>query len=170
MTKEDLSCGNVVETREGLKYLYINDKKSCYVDWLVNLDKKDFDIKNIYNYRDDLTYDHMALHHLDIMKVYEDYTLKKLLWERKEKPKLTEEERIILKNINEHFEYIARNEDNRLYLYEKKPRKIDYGWQMNDDRTYFVDFYMYDNLFQFIQWGDEEPYLIEDLLKEEDDE
>ena len=102
--------------------------------------------------------------------MYKNYTCQELIWERKEKPKLTEEERIILKNINEHFEYIARNEDNRLYLYEKKPRKIDYGWQMNDDRAYFVDFYMYDNLFQFIQWGDEEPYLIEDLLKEEDDE
>lgn len=164
MTKEDLSCGNVVKTRCGEKFIfnYIDGKP-----YFICLDGVGFNPAKYY--KNDLNIGDTNGEY-DIMKVYKNYTCQELIWERKEKPKLTEEERIILKNINEHFEYIARNEDNRLYLYEKKPRKIDYGWQMNDDRAYFVDFCMYDNLFQFIQWGDEEPYLIEDLLKEEDDE
>lgn len=164
MTKEELSCGNVVKTRRGEKFIfnYIEGKP-----YFICLDGAGFNPAKYY--KNDLSIGNTNGEY-DIMKVYKNYTCQELIWERKEKPKLTEEERIILKNINEHFEYIARNEDNRLYLYEKKPRKIDYGWQMNNDRAYFVDFYMYDNLFQFIQWGDEEPYLIEDLLKEEDDE
>ena len=163
MTKDDLKYGNVVELRNKAVYLYNLTETP-----LLSFNGEEG--KDTSQYKNDLTFINNTYPELDIVKVYKDFTCQELLWERKEKPKLTEEERIILKNINEHFEYIARNEDNRLYLYEKKPRKIDYGWQMNDDKAYFVDFYMYDNLFQFIQWGDEEPYLIEDLLKEEDDE
>lgn len=163
MNKRDLKHGNVVETREGFRYLYINDKSNCNVDWLVNLDKKDCDMKNIYNYRDDLTYNHMALHHLDIVRVYKDYTCKELLWERKEPIKLSDDEITILRNIDEEFKYIVRDGNGLLYIYKNKPDKTYDSCWGNGRGTCFG----FKHLFQFIQWEDEEPYLIEDLLKEE---
>lgn len=165
MNKDDLKYGNVVETREGFRYLYINNEKNCYIDWLVSLDKKDFDIKNIYNYRDDLTYDNMSLHYLDIMKVYKDYTLKDVIWERKEKPKLTEEERIILRSIDKCFKYIARDKNGILRICAgERLSKMSYQWYST---CYYSQSFPYTNLFKFIKWEDEKPYLIEDLLKEE---
>lgn len=169
MNKEDLKHGNVVETREGFRYLYIKDKNSYYDGLLFNLDGKDFDL-SINNYRDDLACDHMALHHLDIMKVYKNYTCQELLWKRKETSHLTDDEITILRNIDKRFKYITRDEDNRLFIYKEKPYKNDIHWSSNDINDDFLDFYMFDNLFQFIKWEDDEPYLIEDLLKEQEDD
>lgn len=165
MTKEDLKHGNVVETREGFRYFYIKDKNNYYDGLLFNLDGKDFDL-SINNYRDDLTYDHMVLHDLDVMKVYKDYTCQELLWERKEKPKLTGAEKVILRNIDEEFKYIARDNNGLLYIYKNKPDKTyDLCWG-NGRGTCFG----FKHLFKFINWTDEEPYLIEDLLKEQEDD
>lgn len=169
MTKEDLKHGNVIETREGFRYFYIKDKNNYYDGLLFNLDGKDFDL-SINNYSDDLTYDYMGLHYLDIMKVYKNYTCQELLWERKEKPHLTDDEITILRNIDKRFKYIARDESNRLYIYKEKPYKNNIHWSDNDIDDDFLDFYMFDYLFQFIKWTDDEPYLIEDLLKEQEDE
>lgn len=164
MTKEDLKHGNVVETREGFRYFYINDKNNYYDGLLFNLDGKDFDL-SINNYRDDLTCDHMVLHDLDVMKVYKDYTCQELLWERKEFPKLTETERTILENIDKNYKWIARDKNGSLGVYENKPKKNDSIWFSD----IFGDF-CFNHLFLFIDWTDEERYLIEDLLKEQGDD
>lgn len=60
------------------------------------------------------------------------------------KPTLTEDERVILRNLHEEYKHIRRNEMGNLYI------GVDY-------------FGMYDNLFQFIKNGEE--YEIEELLK-----
>jgi len=52
--------------------------------------------------------------------------------ERKPKPELTEDERVILRNLHEEYKHIKRNEMGNLYI------GVDY-------------FGMYDNLFQFIK-------------------
>ena len=153
MKKSDLKYGNVVETREGIKYLY-HCKNS---DIFLNLDDdgflwiSDFD-ENLKIIND--------LNKFDIMKVYKDYTCKELLWERKETPQLTEDEKVILRNLPKEYKWIARDSSGMVYIFIEKPEKgqaIWYGFGQP-----MIPFY---HLFQFIQWEDEEPCSIEELLR-----
>ena len=151
MKKSDLKCGNVVEVRNGDKYLlYDND--------FFNLAGGGYLSPNQYNENlasaDDYT-------KFDIMKVYKDYTCKELLWERKEKPKLTEDEKVILRNLPRYYKWIARDEDNMVYLYTQKPvkEKTIGRWRGLGESAI-----QFGHLFQFIKWEDEKPYLIEELL------
>lgn len=159
MTKNDLKYGNVVELKNGDRFLYIGDKHNRTVDFL-NLVRKDFDLF-IHSYRYDLIYDNMALHHLDIMKVYKDYTLEELLWERKEGiPKLSDDEKAILRNVDKRYKWLARDRDGSLGIYENKPNKSsNIFWSEGHCKDF-----CFNCIFQFIKWEDEEPYLIEDLL------
>ena len=162
MKKSDLEYGNVVETREGIKYLYHckNSDKFLNLDydsflWISNFDenlKCLADLKCLVD-----------LNEFDIMKVYKDYTLTELLWERKEKPKPTEDEKAILRNLPKEYKWIARDSSGMVYMFIEKPEKgqsIWYGFGQP-----MIPFY---HLFQFIQWEDEEPYSIEKLLKGEE--
>lgn len=82
------------------------------------------------------------------------------------KPKLTEDEKVILKNLDKDWKYIARNKEG-LYIFTSKPHKEDGGFMLyGTDNGYYMAF-LFNKLFKFIQYADEEPYLIEDLLKEE---
>ena len=153
MKKSDLKNGNVVETREGIKYLYHckNSDKFLNLDddgflWIRDFDKN---LKSIYD-----------LNEFDIMKVYKDYTCKELLWERKEKPQLTEDEKVILKNLPKEYKWVARDLSGLVYIFIERPEKgqaIWYGCGRPMIPCY--------RLFQFIKWEDEEPYSIEELLK-----
>ena len=156
MKKSDLKYGNVVENRKGIKYLY-HYKNS---DQFLNLDYDGF--LWIRNFDENLKCID-DLNELDIMKVYKDYTLTELLWERKEKPKPTYDEKIILRNLPEKYKWIARDKDGLIFLYAKKPSKCEYSW---GGCKYIL--LPLEHLFQFIQWEDEEPYSIEDLLKGEE--
>lgn len=153
MKKSDLKYGNVIETREGIKYLYHckNSDKFLNLDddgflWICDFNKN---LKSIYD-----------LNEFDIMKVYKDYTCKEVLWERKEKPKLTEDEKAILRNLPKQYKWIARDKNGLIFMYAKKPRKCEYSW---GGCKYML--LPLEHLFQLIQWEDEEPYSIEDLLK-----
>ena len=87
--------------------------------------------------------------------------------DHKEPITLSEAERIILENIDEHYKYIARDEKGYLFVYQIPPVKTDKRWFCNDTNVYVSSFTMFDNLFQFITWNDSEPYNIEELLKGE---
>lgn len=156
MTKEDLKYGNVVELRNGEKCLYHRSEVK-----LMSLDGNYF--LNFNKYHENLC--DICDNDFDIVKVYKDYTCQELLWERKEKPKLTGTEKVILRNIDEEFKYIARDNNGLLYIYKNKPDKTyDLCW-CNSRGTCFG----FKHLFKFINWTDEEPYLIEDLLEAEND-
>ena len=158
MKKSDLKYGNVVETRNGARYLY-----HCAIsDKLLHLESLGY--VNLDNYNENLKFNNGNLNEFDIMKVYKDYTCKELLWERKEKPQLNEDEKAILRNIDKEYKWIARDDDGLLCVYKEKPSKDDYdGW--NDSAFSFASLWAFDNLFQFIKWEDDEPYSIEELLK-----
>ena len=156
MKKSDLKYGNVVETREGIKYLY-HCKNS---DKFLNLDYDGF--LWIRNFDENLNIIDCD-NGLDIMKVYEDYTCKELLWERKEKPKLTEDEKIILRNLPKEYKWIARDLSGMVYIFIERPEKGQAIWYGCGQPM--IPFY---HLFQFIKWEDDEPYLIEELLKGEE--
>ena len=158
MKKSDLEYGNVVELRNGDKYLVAHGYTGKV---LVNLNDwiwVSVPIKSCY--KEDLT--NVDYFDIDIMKVYKDYTCKELLWERKEKPKPTEDEKVILQNIPKKYKYIARDKSGLIFLFSKKPSKCEYSWIGYNDIAF-----PYYHLFEFIKWEDEEPYSIEELLKGE---
>lgn len=159
MKKSDLRYGNVLETREGIKYLYHcnNSAKFLNLDYDAILWIRNFD-ENLKRIDD--------LNEFDIMKVYKDYTCKELLWERKEKPKpnpkLTEDEKVILRNLPKRYKWISRDENGLIYINKHKPNKGLHLWGACGG----VPILLFPHLFQFIQWEDEEPYSIEELLGE----
>lgn len=81
----------------------------------------------------------------------------------KEKIKLSEAERVILENIDKRYKWIARDENNLLFVYETKPTKELGEWWGNGTRMLNVD--IFSHLFQFMNLEDDEPYNIEELLK-----
>ena len=154
MKKSDLKHGNVVELRNGDKLLFCWGLKK---DKLIDLKGRGYETLDCHY--EDLTYSN-GFEQMDIMKIYKDYTCKELLWERKE-PKLTEDERVILRNIGKEYKYIARDEDRTLSFHSVKPHKEAYFWS-SLEASYVSD--LFPNLFKFIKWEDEEPYSIEELL------
>ena len=153
MKKSDLKYGNVVETRSGDKYLFtFHDEEDIFVDLT----------GDGYYYFESLYFNtNYKNSDIVIMKVYKDYTCKELLWERKDEPKLTEDEKAILKVLlNEKYKWIARDKNDWLYVYASKPKKGITIWENTGSPMMpFV------HLFNFIKWEDEEPYSIEELLK-----
>ena len=99
MQKKDLKYGNVVEFRNGEKGILLleNNEKSFFIlngnedlSSFLRLSSLDDNLKQYPN-------------QWDIMKVYKDYTCRKLLWERPKEPLLTEEEKEYLKAIIKPF-------------------------------------------------------------------
>lgn len=76
---------------------------------------------------------------------------------------LTEAEKIILKNLDSNYKYIARDKDGSLYIFNEKPTKEDEFW---DTPSYYCRLEAFEHLFKFVQWEDTEPYEIAELLKE----
>ena len=58
--------------------------------------------------------------------------------------------------------YIARDESSTIFAYEKQPEKYERTWIPCGNRMFYIDA----ELFSFITWQDEEPTLIQDLMKE----
>ena len=79
--------------------------------------------------------------------------------------KLTEDEKVIVRSMDKDFKYMARDKNGDLWVYGVKPEKKE-----KDGQWWDIDngLFPFSPLFQFIKWEDEEPYLIEDLLKEDD--
>lgn len=164
MKKEDLKYGNVLETELGYKYLIFNENRN---NNLYNLDGSD--IKFLSHYDTNLKY--LARNYgADIVKVYKDYTCQEVLWERKEKPKivLTNDEKAILRSLPKEYKYIARDKNGNLWIYSHSVKKDTNAWYMFEEYivTDCIGFTLFNKLFQFIKWEDEEPYSIEELLND----
>lgn len=136
-------------------------KVECDLNMFYNLEEEDYSM----NASED-DYDSF-----NIVEVYEDFTLQKVLWKRPSKenvsPTLTESEEEILKNIPNIYKWIARDFAGNLMVYAMKPKKGDFYWQPNQIFDYEI-MIIFNHLFQFIKWEDKEPYLIEDLLERRD--
>ena len=137
MKKEDLKVGNILETRCGEKILVCNTG-----EWI---NFKGIKVSKI-GYLKNLIYEINNEH--DIVKIYEDETLKKVLWERKEKPKLTEDEKVILRNLPKECKYIARDREGDLYVHLLLPRK-EWGQWMSKGSIKSLG--VYNHLFNFIK-------------------
>ena len=118
MNKSDLKYGNVVELRNKAVYLY-----NLTGVPLLNFNGEEG--KDISQYKKDLTFINNTYSELDIMKVYKDFTFKEVLWERKEKPKLTDDEKAILRNINER-RVIMTDLENELKISKNELKELIY--------------------------------------------
>lgn len=114
MKKEDLNFGNVVELRNGKLCLlepsdnnpnnytfkqYLEKQSWNSVIKLINIKDSVYEV-NLAMYADDLLLNPDSSH--SIIRVYKDYTLKELLWDRNSKILLTYEEREWIKKAIEH--------------------------------------------------------------------
>lgn len=159
MKKEDLKCGNVVELRDGKRYI-----QTCIEGY--EFIRLDYIKSNSTSFLSSTTFDDDlkgSYSGLDIVKVYEDYTLKKLLWKRKEFVVSTDE-KTLLRIIPKTFKWIVRSQERCLLLYEEKPQKTRYYWESSLGNV--ESLMVFNHLFEYIKWEDELPTLIEDLLKE----
>ena len=92
---------------------------------------------------------------LSLLELLEEYK------EEYKKPvKLTKFEYEYLKVAKkEGFNFIARDEDNRLYGTSEKPEKFNSTWFSSCD---YVG--MFKSTFSFVKWEDEEPCSIDEIL------
>ena len=85
-----------------------------------------------------------------------------------EEPKpslLTEDERVILRNLDKGYIYIARDGLGNLIVFKEHPFRGECAWLTEIIQNH--DFLqVFNHLFKFIKWGDK-PYNIEELLKGE---
>lgn len=147
-TKSDLRDGDIVEYERG-------EIRTVRGDGLY--DDDDLQVNNLNRYDESLK---NSGNDLTIVKVY------RLIWEREE-PTITSDEKVLLENIGKIFKYIARNRDLTLFVYGDEPEK-EVGalnmWIRRPD-SYIANLAVYVHLFPMVKWEDEEPWLIEDLLK-----
>ena len=97
---------------------------------------------------------------------YEECEYCYFMWlksEHKEQIKLSDAERVILENIDKKYKWLVRERCGALFIQTdmEKPYKDDEGWH-----GYGVELDFFNHLFQFIKWEDENPYSIEELLKQ----
>lgn len=78
-----------------------------------------------------------------------------------EEPTITSREKNFLDAFLSNCIYIARDEDNLLYVYYDKPIRGNKMW-ISDYASHDMPKDMYGDIFSFIKW-EEEPWSIEDL-------
>lgn len=88
--------------------------------------------------------------------LYEDY-----------KFKLSKVEHELLRHLyKKGYSYIVRDGSNTVYVYEKRPCRINLYWAPDDvDHNDDISLYRLSYLFQFLKWSDEEPTSIKEILE-----
>lgn len=165
-TKADLKPGMIVETRNGNRYITHEFNGALILvrdgGWLDLLNHEE-DL--LYSNRDDNVFDIMTVRKPAIEEQFiEDYWKEApIIWERKELPKMTEVERVILENARvegKRAKWIGRDCAKDLFLYLEKPTKEVSYWGGVSSKRLII----FNHLFQFVKWEDNEPWYIPDLL------
>ena len=75
----------------------------------------------------------------------------------------TDDELAIMRSLPKEFEWMARDNDNAIYIYGRKPEKECGGiWENKGKHKTLA---IFNHLFQSIQWEDEEPVFIDDYVE-----
>jgi hypothetical protein len=83
-----------------------------------------------------------------------------LLEEYKEPIKLSKFEYEYLKVAKENgYNFITRDNDSCVFLYRNRPWKDELSWDYSG--KFMI---VFEELFKFVKWEDEEPYLIDEIL------
>ena len=148
MKKNDLISGkHVVELEDGDKYLFLEGRFINNRFWY----DTDAKINRIFEIQQACSLGDMLVFGKGL----------KLIWERK--PELSDVERAILENVDKEYRYIVREENDKLYLFGRKPNKFCRVWVSNVPTA--ASMYQFNHLFKMVKWEDEEPTLIADLLE-----
>lgn len=96
-------------------------------------------------------------------------TIRKTKWllsEYKELIKLSRLEYGILEHLlnNTKYVYMTREKSGALFVYDDKPSKTEYYWNSSNTSD-ARDFEYFNDLFQFVQWEDEQPTVIKEVLE-----
>lgn len=165
MKKSDLKIGDVAKLRNGMWILVTEN------DTLIDIaegKKMFFNLNEAYD--EDLNCTIMCNECLDIVSVYSNPVLNVVhydkFWERKS---LTNEEKIILQNLDKSFKYITRDKNGELWLWKtEKLFKSGKDWIIGEGNCGIergcLNFIAYNHLFKCVSWDDENPTDIEELL------
>lgn len=85
-----------------------------------------------------------------------------------EKLTITSKEKMFLDLIVAKWKYLVRDEDKNLYVFDSLPIKEWGGWcaeNMSMCGYCYISKKLFGDMFDFIKWEDEKPWLIEDLEK-----
>lgn len=84
-----------------------------------------------------------------------------------EKHTITSREKMFLDLILTKWKYIARDEDDVLYVFDSLPSKKHDGWNVeNRSSDYsYISKKQFGDIFNFIKYENEKPWSIEDLKK-----
>lgn len=170
-TKDDLQASDIVTTRENKTYMVHdfngelfairNQGYLAFGDYNSDLTLKKgtgFDIVKVQ--RADEVYQLVGRVWIDVP----------VIWERKEKekaPLLSEAEYHILKNVTATWEWIARDYNGGLYLFETHPDKKSFVWDSDDSA---INIKCHQHIFKFVKWEDDEPWEITKLLERYEEE
>lgn len=170
MNKKDLKSGMTVKTREENIYLVVNDfltridgfeRLESYNENLTHIRDEDYDIVEVYQYDNPIHNDGSV--RISRLLDVENQNMQ-LIWKRKDLPKLSSSERVILENLDKQYKWVARDKNGALYVYSTKPVKYSAIWE-NNGLTLALE--AFPKLFTFVKWEDEQPHSIEELLKGE---
>lgn len=87
--------------------------------------------------------------YLDIVNLSKSSLRLKPAWE------FTEDEKAILRNLNDEWRWVARDSNGTLYTYLLKPIKLDSIWAA--PRQDFASLRHFNHLFKSVRWEDDEP-------------
>ena len=76
--------------------------------------------------------------------------------------KFTRDEKMIAKNINKKYKWIARDSYGNIYVHQKKPTKLETCWNTFNRSG---EFFVFNHMFKSIKWEDDEPTRICDIYK-----
>ena len=138
-TKSSLKSGDLIVYRDGA-FEVIDEEKLSFIKERYDEELRQLDRR------------------LDIMRVY-----RYPVWKREELT-ITSAEKVLLENIDKKYQYIARDDEGWLFLFEEKPKKDTTFWQKSV-HSGICSFDCYAHLFKMVKWEDNEPRTIEDLLK-----
>ena len=154
-----LEPGNVIELANGERYVW-NEIHTTLVDLTgEKILIREFINLDTFKYVTKITGEKLSR---NIIKIYSDYTLTTLLWERggDVQGELSDTERAILSAVYPTYKYIARDEDGGLCLFKIEPKKYETMWKA----LLYYDFSAFNHLFKFVSWNDKNPRLISALL------
>ena len=134
---------------EGEEFKLVSDNsesKYIIVDNILNLV-----IDNRKPYVSELTINDINAYKLKIIKL-------------PKKKQFSQDELCVLKNIDKKYKWIARDESGSLCIFDEKPKKSEEMWD-NVTHSDFIELGCFNNLFNSINWEDEEPIRIDDYVE-----
>lgn len=161
MKRSELRNFDIVETKSGYLFMVCADDGVLFrKEGWVDLDNYDDDL-TLLNFDED--YDIVKVRRPEHKYQYWRYGQidAPVIWERnKKKPKLSHEEKVILRALNKPEWWIARDWYG-LYVYKEKP-VFEREWRRGGE---LVSMTLYDHLFDLVE-KDKDCYQVKDLIGE----